>query len=115
MTDPVEIGREVAALASDALATNIAVLEISQLSTIADVFVVCSADNVRQLSALRETIVEGLQGHGVRPRRSEGTAETGWLLVDYGDVIVHLFTDDQRMFYRLEDLWSEAQKILVIQ
>lgn len=115
MTDPVEIARHVADLASDTLATNIAVLEISQLSTIADVFVICSANNVRQLNALREAVLDGLRDAGVRPRRVEGQAETGWILLDYGDVVVHLFTDEQREFYRLEDVWSEAQKLLVIQ
>jgi ribosome-associated protein len=115
MTDPIEIAREVANLASDTLATNITVLEISQLSTIADVFVVCSANNVRQLNAMREAVVDGLREQDVRPRRTEGQAETGWILLDYGDVIVHLFTEEQRAFYRLEDLWSEAQTLLVIQ
>lgn len=115
MTDPVEIARHVADLASDTLATNIAVLEISQLSTIADVFVICSANSVRQLNALREAVLDGLRDAGVRPRRVEGQAETGWILLDYGDVVVHLFTDEQREFYRLEDVWSEAQKLLVIQ
>ena len=115
MTDPVEIARRVADIASDTLATNIAVLEISQLSTIADVFVICSANNVRQLNALREAVLEGLRESGIRPRRVEGQAESGWILMDLGDVIVHLFTEEQRDFYRLEDVWSEAQKRLVIQ
>jgi len=115
MTDPIEIAREVAGIASDTLATNITVLDISQHSSFADVFVVCSADNIRQLNALREAVVTGLNEKGVRTRRAEGVAETGWILLDYGDVIVHLFTEEQRMFYRLEDVWSEAQKILVIQ
>ena len=115
MTDPVEIARRVADIASDTLATNIAVLEISQLSTIADVFVICSANNVRQLNALREAVLEGLRESGIRPRRVEGQAESGWILMDLGDVIVHLFTEEQRDFYRLEDVWSEAQKLLVIQ
>lgn len=115
MTDPVEIARDIAHFASETLATNITVLEISQLSTIADVFVVCSADNVRQLNAVREAVIDGLREQGVRPKRVEGVAETGWILLDYGDVIAHLFTEEQRAFYRLEDLWSEAQKLLVIQ
>ncbi|HUG15043.1 MAG TPA: ribosome silencing factor [Thermomicrobiales bacterium] len=115
MTDPVEIARQVANLASDTLATDIAVLEISQVSSIADVFVICSADNVRQLNALRDSVLDGLRDSGVRPRRVEGQAESGWILLDYGDIVVHLFTEDQREFYRLEDVWSEAPKLLVIQ
>ena len=115
MTDPNEIAREVAEVASDTLAANITILDISQISSFADVFVVCSADNVRQLNALREAIVTRMNEQGVRTRRAEGMAETGWVLLDYGDVIVHLFTEEQRSFYRLEEVWSEAQKLLVIQ
>ena len=115
MTDPVEIARAVAEVASDRLASNITVLDISDLSTIADVFVVCTADNVRQLNALREEITTQLRDQQVSPRRVEGAAESGWILMDYGDVIVHLFTDEQRSFYRLEDLWAEAPTLLKIQ
>jgi ribosome-associated protein len=115
MRDPVEIAREVAEIAADALATNITVLDLSRISTIADVFVLCSADNVRQLNALHQDVVEGLDKHGVPLRRSEGAAESGWVLLDYGDVVVHLLTEQQRAFYRLEDVWKEAQTLLVIQ
>lgn len=115
MTDPVEIGRTVAEVASDRLATDIAVLDIRELTTIADVFVVCSADNPRQLNAVREEIAMKLREQDVDARRVEGVAETGWILMDYGDVIVHLFTEDQREFYRLEDLWAEATTVLRIQ
>ncbi len=115
MPEPINIARDIAELASDALATNITVLDIGKLSVIADVFVVCSADNPRQLRAILEDITEGLQARGIRPLRIEGTAETGWVLLDYGDIVVHLFTEDQRQFYRLEDVWSEAPRLLVIQ
>lgn len=115
MTDPVEIAKQVADIASDALATNITLLDISEVTSFADVFVICSVDNIRQLNAVREDILDGLRENGVRPRRSEGVAETGWILLDYGDVVIHLFTEEQRAFYRLEDVWSEAPKLLVIQ
>lgn len=115
MTDPVEIARTIAEVASDRLASDIAVLDISELSTIADVFVICTADNVRQLNALREELTTQLREHEVSPRRVEGVAEAGWILMDYGDVIVHLFTVDQREFYRLDDLWAEAPTLLKIQ
>jgi ribosome-associated protein len=115
MTDPVEIARTVAEVASDRLASDVVVLDISELSTIADVFVVCSADNVRQLNALREEVTTHLREHQVTARRVEGVAEAGWILMDYGDVIVHLFTADQRDFYKLEDLWAEAPTLLRIQ
>ncbi len=115
MTDPVEIARTVAEVASDRLASDITVLDISKLSTIADVFVVCTADNVRQLNALSAEVTTQLRERDVNPRRVEGVAEAGWILMDYGDVIVHLFTTDQRDFYRLDDLWAEAPTLLKIQ
>src|SRR5437870_3752807 len=115
MTEPVDIARRIAEVASDALATNITVLDISPLSSIADIFVVCTADNVRQLNALRETIITELRKERVSPDRVEGVAEAGWIVLDYGDVIVHLFTEQQRQFYQLENLWAEAQRLLVIQ
>lgn len=115
MPEPIDIARDIAEIASDALATNIMVLDIGKLSVIAEVFVICSTDNPRQLRAVQEDVTEGLREQGIRPLRVEGTHETGWVLLDYGDVVVHLFTDDQRQFYRLEDVWSEAQKLLVIQ
>jgi ribosome-associated protein len=115
MQEPIEVAREVAQIASEALATKVTILDISQLSVIADMFVVCSADNVRQLNAIREDVLQGMQELGLRPRRVEGVAESGWILIDFADVVVHLFTEEQRQFYRLEDVWSEAQTLLVIQ
>ena len=115
MPEPADIARQIAEIASDALATNITVLDISALSTIADYFVVCTADNVRQLNALRESIVTELRDGSVRPHRIEGVAEAGWIVLDYGDVIVHLFTRELREFYQLENLWADAQRLLVIQ
>lgn len=115
MTESIQVARDVAGIAADALATNITVLDLSQISSIADVFVICSADNVRQLNALHQNIVEELRKQRISPRRSEGSSEAGWILLDYGDIVVHLLTEQQRAFYRLEDVWKEAQKLLVIQ
>lgn len=115
MIDPTDLARRIAAIASDALATDIQVLDIRELTTIADCFVIASADNVRQLRAMGETVARELRDEGVRPNRREGIPETGWIVLDYGSVIAHFFTEDQREHYRLEDLWSEAQRLLVIQ
>jgi ribosome-associated protein len=115
MTESTEIARTIAEVAADTLATDITLLDISQLSSFADVFVICSADNPRQLNALREDIVEKLKEQSQRPNRVEGTPEAGWIVLDYGDVIVHLMTGEQREFYRLESLWVEAPRLLVIQ
>ncbi len=97
------------------LAADITLLDISELSSFADVFIVTTADNIRQLRALNREIVDQMRQRGTRPQRVEGEAEGGWILLDYGDVIVHLLTRDQRQFYRLEDLWIEAPVLLKIQ
>jgi ribosome-associated protein len=115
MTQPVELARDIAEVSAEMLASDITLLDISEVSSFADVFIVTTADNIRQLRALQREIVEQMRGRGVRPHRVEGEPEGGWVLVDYGDVIVHLLTREQREFYRLEDLWIEAPVLLKIQ
>ena len=100
---------------SDTPAANTLVLDIGEISPVADYFVICSGENERQLRAIAREVLEKLAEAGVRPERSEGTALAGWILLDYGEVIVHVMDVDQRSFYRLEDLWSEAQTLLAIQ
>ncbi|MBX6340904.1 MAG: ribosome silencing factor [Thermomicrobiaceae bacterium] len=113
--EALSLARQVAAIASDAHATDVLVLDIQHLSPITDYFVICSADNLRLLRAMAETIQRELREEGVRPERAEGVPETGWVVLDYGSVIVHLFTTSQREFYRLDELWSDAHRLLVIQ
>lgn len=88
---------------------------IRELTTIADYFVICTADNERQLRAIVRDIDEGLSGQGNNPLRIEGTPESGWVLMDYSDIIVHVFGKQERAFYSLDKLWSSAQPVLVIQ
>lgn len=90
-------------------------LDIRAISPIADYFVLCSGENERQLRAISREVVEKMTERGVRPDRTEGDAPSGWILIDFGDVIVHVFDVDQRAFYRLEELWSEAPTLLAIQ
>jgi ribosome-associated protein len=115
MTDAVTLARKIAQIALDARATNIVILDIGQLSTIADAFVICSVDNVRQLGALFNSLTSKLREEGIGQRRGEGVPEAGWILLDYGDVIVHLFTESQRSFYQIDGLWGDAPRLLVIQ
>ncbi len=113
--ESVELARDIAEISAELLAEDITLLDISDLSSFADVFIVTTADNLRQLRALQREILEQMRARGVRPRRTEGEPEGGWILLDYGDVIVHLLTREQRGFYRLEDLWIEAPVLLKIQ
>lgn len=115
----VEIGRERALLLADIIsdtpARDTVVLDIHELSPFADFFVITAGENERQLRAINRAVIERMDEAGVRPRRAEGTANAGWILLDFGDVLVHIFSNDQRAFYRLEDLWAEAPTLLAIQ
>lgn len=110
-----ELALGIADIISETPAANTLVLDVHAVSPLADFFVICSGENERQLRAISREIVEETSKAGNRPRRAEGTPEGGWMLLDYGDVIVHIFHEEQRTFYRLEDLWSEAQTLLSIQ
>jgi ribosome-associated protein len=77
--------------------------------------VICSADNERQLRAIIENVDETVRReYGVKPR-IEGVAATGWVLLDYNDIVVHVFNTVQRDYYRLERIWSEASPVVVVQ
>lgn len=91
-------------------------LDIRQLSSVADYFVLCSAASERQMSAVVRDIVAVLRNdHQVRPLRVEGEASSGWVLLDYGDVVTHVFATAQRQFYELEALWSGAVPLVRVQ
>lgn len=90
-------------------------LDVRNLTTVADYFVICTAENERQLRAVLKSLDEELVDAGAKNPRIEGSPETGWVLLDFSDVIVHLFSPEQREFYRLERLWKQAQPIVVVQ
>ena len=90
-------------------------LDLRGLTTIADYFVVCTAESERQLRAVVNSIDEDLVNAGARRPRIEGSAETGWVLLDFSDVIIHIFSPEQREFYRIERLWKQAQPVVVVQ
>lgn len=102
-------------LAEDKQARDIVMLDLRGLTTIADYFVVCTAESERQLRAVVNAIDEELIKGGARQPRIEGSAETGWVLMDFSDVIVHVFAPEQREFYRIERLWKQAQPVVVVQ
>ena len=84
-------------------------------TTIADYFVICSGSNPRQLQAIADALEENLEKQGARMFHREGVADTGWILLDFGDVIVHIFGTKEREYYRLERLWSEAKTVVYLQ
>ena len=100
-----------AALEKNAL--DVVVLDLQGLSGIADYFLICSARSTTQADTVAEAVRMALKAQGVRPRHVEGSAESGWLLLDYGDVVVHVFLEATRGFYALERLWGDAPLVSV--
>lgn len=90
-------------------------LDVRSVTVIADFFVICSGNSERQVKAIAQEIEEKLDESDIAPRHKEGLDQGRWVLMDYGDVIVHIFTPAERDYYRLEKLWSEAQTVLVVQ
>jgi ribosome-associated protein len=118
-TEPLEatdLAKRIVDLASDKQASDIVMLDLRKVSLLADFFVICSGNSERQITALRDDIVEQLRNEEHRrPIRQEGRPTSGWVLLDYGDVVVHIFTPEERGYYRLEDLWSSAAQVVRIQ
>ena len=111
----IEIARRIVELAEDKKASDIVVLELAPLTTLADYFVICSGGSERQLDAIADGIVEGLRAEKVRPIGREGLAISHWVLLDYGAVVVHILTPPERDYYGIEKHWSEAKTILRVQ
>lgn len=106
---PEEITLAVAEFASDGKAEEIVQLDLRELTSVADYFVICTGRSDRQVRAIHDRIHLGMKNdHGTLPTRVDGAAQAQWVLMDYGDVIVHIFTPELRDFYRLEQLWGEA-------
>lgn len=107
------IARIAALAADDKLATDVAVLDVSEQLVITDCFVIASAPNERQVNSIVENIEEKLREAGHKPIRKEGTREGRWALLDYGDVVVHVQHTDERNFYALERLWKDCPTVEV--
>ncbi len=102
-------------VAEEKLASDIVLLDIREVSDFADYFVILSADSSRQMAMLSEEIEHALEGRGYVRHHREGTPQGGWMLLDFGDVIVHIFGPEEREFYSIESAWSEGVEIVRIQ
>ncbi len=112
---PLDLARRIVELAEDKKAADIVLLDLGDLTTLADAFVICSGGSERQISAIADGIVEGLRDERVKPIGREGTSQSHWVLIDYGSVIVHVFTPPERDFYQLERHWSGAKVVVRVQ
>jgi ribosome-associated protein len=106
---PQQLIAEIARLVTDKKAKEVVELDLRGVLGYTDYFLVCSGNTGRQAKAIHDGVLEGLKHeHDLIPRRVEGSAQGGWILMDYLDVVVHIFTPQMREFYRLEQLWGEA-------
>ncbi len=111
-----ETSREMARIAYDALdeklGQDIEVLKIDEISVIADYLVIASGKNPNQMHAMTDLVEEKLAQAGYASRRIEGNKNSTWVLMDYGDVIIHVFSSEDRLFYDLERIWRDGKKVL---
>ena len=106
---PEDLTQAIAALAADKKAIDIVALDLRGVAGYTDFFLICSGNTDRQVKAIHNGILQGIKAeHGIVPRRIEGQQEARWILMDYLDVVVHIFTPEARDFYRLEQLWGEV-------
>ena len=99
---------------ADKKATDISVIDISELSVVADYFIIASAENVRQTEALCDNVEEMLGRAGYECRQIEGKSSGNWILMDYNDVIVHIFDKENRLFYDIERIWKDGRRVVDI-
>ena len=112
--EPNKLAELISGYASDVKAIDIVELDLRGVLGYTDYFVIATGGTDRQVKAVHDRIHENMKKeHGLLPRRVEGVSESRWILMDYLDVIVHIFTPEARVFYRLEQLWGEAPKRIV--
>ncbi len=115
LIEPVEQAYAAVEVASEKQASNIAMLNIAQISDFADFFVILTAESPRQMNALVDDIEESLTRRGTSLHHREGSSDSGWVLLDFGDLIVHIFGSQERGYYQLDQLWSRALEVVRIQ
>lgn len=106
-----EIARKAFLLLDEKKAIDIKVIDISKISVIADYFIITGGTNERQVKALADNVEEKLGKEGIVPKSIEGYHNANWILMDYGDVIIHIFNQEDRLFYDLEKIWMDGQSV----
>ena len=104
-----ELTQEIGRYLSSKKAEDILLIDVREKTTLCDYFVIASGRNTTQVRALCENLEEHLSKQGLEPRRTEGVREGRWGVLDYGDVVVHIFNDESRLFYHLERFWTEGE------
>ena len=109
------MAREIVDVLIDKKGEDVLLLDIQDLTIIADYFVICSGTSYRMLNALADSVNEHLRDQFKIKTKVEGDPQNGWLLVDYGDVVLHIFSPEQRDYYSLEEFWSEGKVVVRMQ
>jgi ribosome-associated protein len=105
---PLALARAAGKLALSKKGFDVKILKLRKISSVCDYFVICSGSVDIHVKAITDAIEDGLRAKGIRPSHREGSAGATWMLLDYFDVVVHVFTEDARRFYALEKLWGDA-------
>ncbi len=101
----------IAGLAADKKASDVVLLEMEGLTSFTEYFVICSGTSTTQVKTIADYIVESLKARGIRPMGVEGASNAKWILIDFADVVVHIFDEETRAFYELEKLWLDAPRL----
>jgi ribosome-associated protein len=107
-----ELAHAIVELAAGKKAGNVIMLDMREITLLADYFILCDGSSPRQIKAIGDELLEKLKHQGSRLASVEGTPESGWMLLDFGSVIVHIFSPVQRAYYRLEELWQKAPVVV---
>lgn len=113
MNQSAEMVKIAAKALEDKKAEDIRVIDIREISTIADFFVIANGTNANQLAAMRDAVDEELYKAGYHTKQVEGNQNSTWILMDYNDIIVHIFSDESRTFYDLERIWRDGKEVSV--
>jgi ribosome-associated protein len=114
--EALEQARSIVDIISDMKGEDILLLDLREVTLITDFFIICTGHSDRQLRAIGENIAEKIrEKHGRKVWRQEGDPRGGWVLLDYGDIVVHIFGEEQRAYYDLEGLWRDGKVLLRVQ
>lgn len=113
LLNPLDLARAAANIALDGLAQEAVILGMEKVASFCDYFVICEGRSVLHVEAMKERITEKLRERGLRPASIEGGRNASWIVLDYGEVVVHIFDQPTRRFYDLEGLWADAERIAV--
>ena len=115
MSKELQNAKKMASIAYHALAEkkgeDVRVIEITEIATFADYFIIADGNNPSQISALVDNVEEQLSKAGFEPKRIEGVRNSNWVLMDYGDIVVHVFSKEDRLFYDLERIWKDGKEL----